>query len=337
MTQSSKQIWLSFAAVVAIAFVGIQLAGCRVEHTGGRDSDGPAVIADRKFTVSGPVRIELVNGSGASQVSAGPAGVVQVHAEFRAKARLFQDGQRNLDRMARNPPISQEGNFIRIGGGGERGSGVVVNYTITVPTETEIHATGGSGTIEVRGIKGPATFTVGSGDISAQNIGGDVQAVAGSGSVELSQIQGHVQATAGSGDMKLSEIHGEIRAQTGSGEVEINQPGDAVVVASGSGGITVGQVSTDLRLHTTSGDVTIEGNPQASAYWDVRTSSGSVSLHVPPTSSFRLYARTSSGDIDTEIPITMEGTTGKHELRARIGDGKGRVEVETSSGKISLR
>jgi hypothetical protein len=332
MTRVNKQIWLASAALVAIALVG-----CSVERTGGGGGTGPVVRADRKFTVSGPVRIELVNGSGTSQVSAGPAGEVQVHAEFRAKSRLFQDGQRNLDRIVANPPISQEGNFIRIGGGGEHFGSVVVNYTITVPTDAEIHATGGSGTIQVMGIKGPATFTVGSGEITAENIGGDVQAIAGSGNVELSQIQGQVQATAGSGDLKLSGIHGDIRAQTGSGEIEINQPGDSVVANSGSGSIMVGQVSTDLRLHTTSGDVTVEGNPQASAYWEVRTSSGSVSLHVPVTSSFRLYARTSSGDIDTEIPITMEGTTGKHELRARIGDGKGRVEVETNSGKISLR
>jgi hypothetical protein len=33
----------------------------------------------------------------------------------------------------------------------------------------------------------------------------------------------------------------------------------------------------------------------------------------------------------------MEGTAGKHELRARIGDGKARVEVETSSGNIAIR
>jgi hypothetical protein len=332
MTRLRNTIWLASAALVAIALVG-----CSVEHTGGGGGTGPVVTADRKFTVSGPVRIELVNGSGTSRVSAGSAGEVQVHAEFRAKSRLFQDGQRNLDRMVANPPISQEGSFIRIGGGGEHVSSVAVNYTITVPTDTEIHAVSGSGTIQVNGIKGPATFTVGSGEITAKNIGGDLQATAGSGNVELSQIQGQVQASSGSGDLKLSAIHGDIRAQTGSGEIQISEPGDAVVASSGSGSITVAKVSADLRLHTSSGDVTVEGNPQAATYWEVHTSSGSVSLRVPATSSFRLYARTSSGDIDTEIPITMEGTTGKHELRARIGDGKGRVEIETSSGKISLR
>jgi hypothetical protein len=33
----------------------------------------------------------------------------------------------------------------------------------------------------------------------------------------------------------------------------------------------------------------------------------------------------------------MEGTNDKHELRAKLGDGKARVEVETSSGSITLK
>ena len=268
---------------------------------------------------------------------AGPVGEVQVHAEFRAKSRMFQDGKNRLDDLAANPPISQEGNFIRIGGSNDRSGGVIANYTITVPPDSQIRAIAGSGTIQVSGIKGPATFIAGSGSITADNIAGDVQATVGSGSVELSQIQGQVQATSGSGEIQLSEIHGDVRAQNGSGNIQITRPADMVEANSGSGKITVEQASADLRLHTSSGDVTVEGNPQTTNYWDIRTSSGSVSLHVPATASFRLYAHSSSGDIDTQIPITMEGTTGKHELRARIGEGKARVEVETNSGKISLR
>jgi putative adhesin len=330
MTQRKTRIRLTVAALVAIG-----LGGCITDRGG--DTGGTGAIADRKFIVTGPVRIELTNGSGASRVTAGPAGEVQVHAEFRVKSRLFHDAQRRLNEIVTNPPISQEGNFIRIGGFGEHWNGLIVNYTITVPADTEIHAMAGSGTIEVSGIKGPANFTAGSGSITASNIAGDVQATAGSGNVELSQIQGQVQATAGSGDIQLAEIHRDIRAQAGSGDIKITKPIDSVEASSGSGSITVEQVSADLRLHTASGDVTVEGNPQANTYWEVHTSSGSVTLHVPADANFRLYARTSSGDIDTQIPIVMEGTTGKHELRARIGDGKARVEIETSSGKISLR
>ncbi|MGH9745651.1 MAG: DUF4097 family beta strand repeat-containing protein [Candidatus Acidiferrales bacterium] len=334
MTRFKKHVWLSAAALVAFT-----LAGCITERSGdtGNSSGEPAQTADRKFTVNGPVRIDLTNASGNSRVTAGPVGEVQVHAEFRAKARLFRDRHGRLADMIANPPISQEGNFIRIGGSSEHMSGVTVNYTITVPADTQIHGMAASGTLVVSGIKGPANFVAASGKISAEDISGDVQATAGSGNVELSRIQGQVEATAGSGDIKLSDVHGEIRAQAGSGDIQIVQPAQSVEASTGSGSITVSQVSADLRVRTTSGDVKVDGNPLTTAYWEVRSSSGTVLLHVPGTANFRFYARTSSGDIDTQIPIVMEGTTGKHELRARLGDGKARVEIETSSGKISLR
>jgi DUF4097 and DUF4098 domain-containing protein YvlB len=334
MTRFRNGIWLTFAALIAVA-----LAGCITERNGTSDSSdsGPGQTADRKFTVNGPVRIDLSNSSGTSRVAVGPAGEVEVHAEFRAKSRLFRDRHGRLADLIANPPISQEGNFIRIGGSGDHLSGVTVNYTISVPADTQIHGMTGSGNIDVSGIKGPATFVAGSGEITAANISDDVQATAGSGNVALSHIKGQVQATAGSGNVALSDVIGEIRAQAGSGDIQIVQPGQSVEASSGSGGITVSRISADLRVHTSSGDVKVDGNPSTSAYWEVRTSSGTVLLHVPGTANFRFYARTSSGDIDTQIPIVMEGTTGKHELRARIGDGKARVEIETSSGKISLR
>jgi hypothetical protein len=334
MTQQGRRIWLLLAA-----FLALVTAGCVVERSKNVDGDasGPTRTADRKFSVTGPVRIELTNGSGSARVSTGAPGQVQVHAEFRAKSHMFHDAQRRLDDIMANPPFSQDSDLIRIGGLGEHMSGVIINYTITVPPETQIHAMTASGKIEVTGIKGPATFIAGSGTIIASNIDDDVQVTVGSGDAKLSQIRGQVQVTAGSGNIELAEIHGDIRAQTGSGSIKIANSTGAVEANSGSGSITLGHVVADVRLHTSSGDVTIDGNPQSNTYWDMRTSSGSVTLHVPSDANFRLYARTSSGDIDTQIPITMEGTAAKHELRARIGEGKARVEIETSSGKILLR
>jgi len=334
MKRNTTCLWLALTL-----FSAALLGGCITERReggkGGRSDSGQA--AERKFTVSGPVRLELANPSGNSHVQAGAAGEVQVHAEFHSKSRMFHDGHGHMDEMVANPPVSQDGNLIRIGGPAEHMSGVEVDYTITVPPDTQIHAMSGSGTMEVSGIRGPASFNCGSGTVSASGISGDVQVTAGSGDVRLSDIQGQVQITAGSGDIQLAGVRGDLRAQTGSGDIKIANPQGALEVNSGSGSISIAQVSGDLRLRTTSGDVAVEGNPQSNTYWEVRTSSGTVTLQVPSTANFRLYARTSSGDIDTQIPITMEGTAAKHELRARIGDGKARVEIETSSGKILLR
>jgi DUF4097 and DUF4098 domain-containing protein YvlB len=89
-------------------------------------------------------------------------------------------------------------------------------------------------------------------------------------------------------------------------------------------------------LRTGSGEISVDGNPGPSSYWDVRASSGDVRLHVPPNASFRFYARSSSGEIDFRVPSVTEGTPGRHDFQARVGDGKARVEIETSSGSISV-
>ncbi|MFY9804318.1 MAG: DUF4097 family beta strand repeat-containing protein [Candidatus Acidiferrales bacterium] len=292
---------------------------------------------DKTFAVNGPIHLELTSGSGDAHVTTGPPGEVRIHGEIQVNSWSTESGQHIVQQIASDPPVSQEGNLIRVGASGQHFHDVSIDYSIVVPAEAEVRATTGSGDLEINGVKGPATFTSGSGSISASNIGGDVQAVAGSGAVELSNIQGQVQVTAGSGDITLTAVHGETRLHTGSGDLEISNPGDALEASTGSGDVDIKGASADVRVRTSSGDVTVDGNPGNSNYWDIHTSSGDVVLQVPPTASFRLYARSSSGDIEADIPIVMEGTTSKHELRARIGDGKARVEAQSSSGSISLK
>lgn len=325
MTKTNKNAWLAVAVLIATA-----LAGC-VSHSGVEGS------FDRQLTVSGPTSLELASGRGDVHITAGPSGEVRIHGEIHVDSWSSDSGQRRLHEIETNPPISQTGNLIRIGGLAKQGGGnVEVDYTIVVPQDTQLRSVAGSGDVEVHGIQGPANFTSGSGDVTASEIGADVQVLCGSGDVVLSKIKGQVQVTTGSGDITLDAIQRETRLQTGSGSIEISSPGDAVVIGTGSGDVTIKRASADIRVRTSSGDLDVEGNPGPSNYWDFRTSSGEAVLHVPPIASFRLYARSSSGDIDAAIPIVMEGTTAKHELRARLGDGKARVEIQTSSGDISL-
>jgi DUF4097 and DUF4098 domain-containing protein YvlB len=327
MIWSSQRILiLTAGAIVSAALVG----GCMVS--------GPGVEGtfDRTFNVNGPVQLEVATGSGDVHIAPGSSGEVRIHGEIHARGWSDSDARQKLDDIKANPPVSQDNNLIRVGGTRLNMENASIDYTITVPANTELHSRSGSGNVEVNGIQGPATFTTGSGDIDASSISGDVQATAGSGDVKISGVQGQTQATAGSGDIGVREAKGAVRLHTGSGGIEVNQPNDNVVADTGSGDVTVNGVHADLRVRTGSGTVAIDGNPGASNYWDVHASSGDVNLRIPSDASFRLYAHSSSGDIDTEIPIVMEGTAAKHELRARIGDGKARVEIETSSGNITL-
>jgi DUF4097 and DUF4098 domain-containing protein YvlB len=324
MTQSNRNAWL---AIVALSMSVV--AGC-ASHS---DVEGSF---DRQFTVNGPVSLELTSGKGDVHITSGPPGEVRIHGDISVKAWSSESARRRVQQMEANPPLSQEGSLIRIGSGKQSGREADVDYTIIVPHDTQLRSMAGSGDLEVQGIEGPANFTCGSGDVHASEINKDVQIVCGSGDVVLSQVKGQVQVNTGSGDVSLETIGGQIRIQTGSGSIEITNPAQALEASTGSGDVTIKGTVGDIRVRTASGDVDVEGNPGESNYWDFHTTSGEVVLHVPSNASFRLYARSKSGDIDAAIPIMMEGTAAKHELRARIGDGKARVEIQTSSGDISL-
>lgn len=316
--------------IVASLLIAAWLAGCAGES-------GASGTFDRSFTVNGPVQLEVTSGSGDVHVKSGSGNEVRVHGEIHAGQWGFEGDLKRLKEVEANPPVSQEGNLIRVGVTDQSLRHVSIDYTIETPNETEIRCATSSGDVEVEGILGPATFSSGSGDITARSIGNDVQIKSASGDLKLEEIKGQIQAITGSGDVEIHSVRGAVRLGTGSGDVEVTHPGDNIVADTGSGDLEVSNAVSDLRLHTGSGEIKVEGNPGATNYWDLHASSGSVTLNVPQSASFRLYAHTGSGDIDPQIPLVMEGgTVGKHELRARIGDGKARVEIETSSGDIDL-
>lgn len=328
MKRSNQHIGLVAILVAAVLAAG-SLIGCGPQSS----AEG---IADRTFTVSGPVRLELANGSGDSRISVGPAGQVIVHAEFRVHALPWESAQRRASEIEANPPISQEANLIRVGRSGLGIHNTDFDYTITVPADTQMKGAAGSGDVDVNGIAGPLNLVVGSGNISGTAIADDTRATVGSGNVTLTGIQGRIEVTAGSGHVQIHGAKGEVLIRDGSGQVRIEQPGANVTATAGSGDIDVIDATGDVELHTGSGDITVNGNPGSANYWNIRTGSGDVKLRVPSDASFRFYGRSSSGDIDIGIPALTDEATGKHEVRARIGDAKARVEIQTGSGDISL-
>ncbi|HEY0704830.1 MAG TPA: DUF4097 family beta strand repeat-containing protein [Candidatus Acidoferrales bacterium] len=325
MTRSQNRLGI----LTVLLTVGVAAGGCGSQPT----AEGSF---DKTLTVTGPIRLELTNGSGDSRVVAGPAGEVTIHGEIQVHAWSEKAGQRRVDDVQSRPPVTQDGNVVRIGTSATSHE-MSIDYTITVPADSEIRATTGSGDLEVSGLKGPANFTAGSGDLKISEIAGDVQVTGGSGSIDMSHIGGQVGVNSGSGDITLDRIHGDIRLQTGSGSIELTDPAGKLDANTGNGDVTVRGAADDLRVRTSSGDVSVDGSPSPGSYWDFRTNSGDVELNVPANASFRFYARSSSGDIAAEVPVTMEGTSGKHEFQARIGDGKGRVEAKSTSGSISLK
>ena len=315
---------LPLGLVAAMLF----LAGCAV---------GPSVTGsfDRDYTVTGPLRLELTEPSGDVDIRGSADGKVHVHGEVRASGFGFDNPQKRMDDTLASPPIEQKGDTLRVGLDSSHLRHVSVAYTIQVPHDTEVDATVASGAQTIRDVRGPVKVQAASGSIRVEKIERGAQLTTASGVVSASDVGGDVQIKTASGSVNLSDIKGDVNVTAFSGVIHVVKPGTRVEAGTASGEVEIQGASSDVKAHAVSGRVSVQGNPTANSYWDLKTASGAVQLSVPPSASFHLTAEAVAGDIRTDIPIVVE-EQGKHSLRAHMGAGGGRVEVHTVSGEIRV-
>jgi len=306
----------------------VVLAGCQ---------GGPAASGsfDRDYAVSGPIRLELNNAAGDVDVIGSADGKVHVHAEVRASGFGFGGPQQRLHDTISNPPIEQRGDTIRIGKDLSHLRHLNIAYRIQVPHGTEVSTNVASGAQIVRDVSGPVKAQAASGSIRVEEIDRDAQLNTASGSVAADNVGGDVRVSSASGSVTVSAVKGDVRVNAIAGAIQVTKPGSRVDTDTASGSIDVQGAAHDVRAHAVSGRVSVQGNPGADSYWDLKTVSGGVRLLVPASSNFHLSADAVSGEIRTDVPIMIEEQS-KHSLRARIGNGGGRVEVRTVSGEIRL-
>jgi hypothetical protein len=321
---------IPLGSILIVVLIAAFATGCGI-------GPGESGTFDKTLTVTGPVQLEVNNGSGRVEIRSSQSGQVRVHAEITVWLSIFDDKNDHLSEIRNHPPVDQQGNLIRIESRSDLFNHVRVDYTIDVPAETEVRVNLGSGSMEVNDIQGPVNLHTGSGRIGAHRIHGDAETKTGSGSIELIDIGSRASADTGSGGIELSRIGGDIHATAGSGSIRMDRTPSRIVTHTGSGSINIGGASNDLRASTGSGSIHIDGNPAPSSYWDIHASSGSITLTVPSDAGFRLHARSGSGSIDTDLPVTTEELTSRHEMRGRIGNGSASVDLQTGSGGIHIR
>ena len=298
----------------------------------------------RTLTVSGPITVDVVSGSGRIDVRAGSAGRVEVSAKIQASDSRGWRGtklspEERVRRIESAPPIEQTGSTVRIGHIADEDlrNGVSISYTLTVPAATTLNARTGSGDIHVEGVDGRVEASAGSGSLSLRKIGGGARAATGSGDVTAEAVRGAFHATSGSGRIQGSGVTGAITATTGSGGIDIAQTGSGdVEISTGSGSVRARGVRGMLQATSSSGDVDVQG--ELSGDWRLSSSSGSITIGLPADAGFELDASTSSGRINTDFPVMVSGTVDRRSLRGSTKDGGGRLlRVRTASGGISIR
>ncbi|MGI9626884.1 MAG: DUF4097 family beta strand repeat-containing protein [Longimicrobiales bacterium] len=232
---------------------------------------------------------------------------------------------------------SRSGDRVRISG---RGSGLEAHadLRISVPAGVDLAVYLAAGEGRANDLETDLTFETGSGSVVVSEVLGNVNVDTGSGSIEINGVEGDVSADTGSGSIEVLNVVGDrFLADTGSGRVEASNVTVAdLSVDTGSGRILLeGVRANEIQCDTGSGSVTLELLSDAENI-DVDTGSGAVTLLVPEDFGAEVELDSGSGGVDVDVPTTIIEAKRDY-FRGTIGDGVGRVVVDTGSGGIDIR
>jgi lia operon protein LiaG len=229
----------------------------------------------------------------------------------------------------------REGRRVTIAAAG--GLDAHADLRVTVPPDRRVAIYLAVGKVAVTNINGDLSVDVSSGPVTSSGTRGEIDIDVGSGAVQVTQSRGDLSVDTGSGSVALSDVRGEsVSIKTGAGDVTASDlRSNQLSIDTGSGDIQVTTLTApQVSLETGSGSVSADLSGEV---WnvDVETGSGDVTLKMPPTLGAEVDIETSSGDIETDFEVAVTRHARDH-MTGRIGDGRGKIAIETGSGGIKL-
>jgi DUF4097 and DUF4098 domain-containing protein YvlB len=237
-----------------------------------------------------------------------------------------------------------------------------VSFKIIVPKQTNIECSSSFGTIKLANINGNAKGKTSSGSITAENIKGSAKLDTSFGSINCNNISGgDIKLKTSSGKITLTkaafgdcEVHtsfgsitsgkltgNSLELKTSSGNINLTEASAGKTdIFTSFGRITCRQITcTDITAKSNSGsiDIVCSDSTPAEINADVVTSFGSIDFAAPPDFSGQVELATNFGSIKTGLPITITGEVSKKMLSGKIGEGKGKLHLQTNSGSIKIK
>jgi hypothetical protein len=168
------------------------------------------------------------------------------------------------------------------------------------------------------------------------------------GSIKVNTVSGKVRINARAPSLNVDSVSGGIELaghaehadlQTVSGGILAPSLGSNAKLQTISGRIqATGGPWQKLALSTVSGDVDITGGLIPQGVLDIDSMSGDVQLQLPANISGTLHASSFSGGLRSDFGTPTEPEHGPgSSLDVRIGDGRGKINIETFSGDLRIR
>lgn len=178
----------------------------------------------KTLTANGHTALTVCGNSGIVHVTGVDGDKILISAKIhKSNWHAIGNGD-EMKQVVDHPPIQQSGKSVKVGDSATCGEkalpNVDVDYDISVPKDSTVKVTSGSGSIQLDSVKGFAVAKIGAGDIVANAIGSDTLLETGSGSITATGLKSGLRADTGKGDLTISgtpEANWQMR--TGNGNI----------------------------------------------------------------------------------------------------------------------
>lgn len=305
-------------------------------------------------------RVAVVPGNGPNvvvEIARGGAAADRLRVEVsrvrgRESLRVLYPADRIVYRRTRGSTTTMrvrgDGTFFGGGRGGRevlvsgRGRGLEAHadLVVRVPAGGDVAVYLGAGEVSARGrLEAGVSVATGAGGVDVEGVRGDVSVDTGSGRVSVRGVAGRVRVDTGSGAVRVDDVTGpSLEVDTGSGAVEgSGVTAETVRVDTGSGRIRFdGLAAPRVECDTGSGSVHLSLAADVERLL-VDTGSGGVTLLVPRQLGAELRLDSGSGRVRVDAPGAVIDVSKRGYLRGTLGDGVGRIVVDTGAGAVRVR
>ena len=232
----------------------------------------------------------------------------------------------------------RRGDRVRVSSrGGFRG---YANVEIGVPDGRVVRVFLAVGRATADGVNGDVVIDTYGSNIEATNIAGTWLLDTGSGDVSVNGMRGTLRLDTGSGNLTVSRMTGDLLdADTGSGDVDATDVQvDRFRFDTGSGNVRARNLTARRGVvDTGSGNADIVYSGGAVDDLTVDTGSGRVLLTLPPEADARVSIETGGGDATISRTGVVFERRDEDGVVLRIGQGRGRIRIDTGSGDVVIR
>jgi DUF4097 and DUF4098 domain-containing protein YvlB len=312
-----------------------------------------------------PINLKVSDDSGAVTIAGGDVQTVQIKAVKTA----YDSTQARADAEVKTVKftVEQTGNNITIkytipDSMNFNNRVNSVDFTITVPNQTNVDVDNNMGDVRVTDIEGSVVTQTDFGEINVDNIEGALSVRTNSGAVTGTSIKANdenidlrsefgaitlekangntITVDTNSGSVKLNEVRaiGKITASTEFGEVSIeNGSADSISVDTNSGGITLTKLTVKKEIHVEDEFGNLDLDQALAASYDLSTNSGDISIDGVEG---KLTANTEFGGIEIAnaelVTLALRTNSGTVTFNGSLGAGPHTVKSEFGAVDITL-